>query len=235
MTLCIERGMALAVRQGRLQRRTGGIRGIVLHTTGAGPWLRWKRDPELHASPYDAARYIYERISPYSGHYLVDGDTGGVTRLVDVEYRAWHVGSARAWRYKLPGWSVGKGFGWWNTRFPGCSTPRDLLGGALWREGSANDLCIGIEVSPPKMGPRDPWSPACWRSLRNLIRHLGNEHAIPLDRYHVITHSDAHPLARSTKRGSPWDPAPKQWLIGAAIRALEISPTKSSESLDNRR
>lgn len=220
--LIIEEAIAKAAREHKLRLRKGAPRGIVIHTTGSGPWTRWTKHPETFASPFDAARYTYERISDFSGHYLVDGDDGRVCKLVDPSMVAWHVGSRGSWRYKLPGWAKDKGFGWFTTRFPGCNSPRDLLGGALWREGSANELTIGIEVAPPKEGPRAAWSPQAWRSLRLMVKKLGLDYGIPLDRFHVITHSDAHPLSRTTKAGAPWDPSPRQWLVAEASRNLGL-------------
>ena len=226
MPLIVEGGTALAVRQGRLRPRTAPPRGIIIHTTGAGPWSRYNANKTRFEAPYDAAKYIYERISPYSGHYLVSGDNGSAARLVDTNVRAWHVGAKGRWRYKFrgTGWSKDKGFGWWFTRFPGCNGPRDLLDGLLWSPRSANDLTIGIEVAPPSSGPRDEWSDATWRTLRLLVGNLARRYGIPLDRYHVFTHSDAHPLARTTKSGSPWDPGPRQWTIGRAVQELKLHP-----------
>jgi hypothetical protein len=216
MTIIIEKGVARSVREGKLRPRTIEPRGIVVHTTGAGPWTRWNKAPGKFKDPYEAAIYVYERISKYSGHYVICGDTGRITKLVDPMTVAWHVGSKGSWRYKLSSWAHKKGYGWWTTRFKGCKSPRDLLDGALWRFGSANALCIGIEVAPPREGPRAPWSDATWKSLRLLCSHLGKRYGIPVDRYHVFTHSDAHPLARTRKSGAPWDPAPSQWTIGRA-------------------
>lgn len=222
MALMVETGTARSVREGRLRPRRHEPRGICVHTTGAGPWTRWQKRPDRFESPYEAARYVYERISKYSGHYLIDGDSGSVCKLVDPMTVAWHVGSKGRWRYSLPGWASEKGLGWWFTRFRGCKSPRDLLDGALWREGSANQLLIGIEVAPPREGPRAEWSPEAWRSLRLMVEHLGKRFGIPADRYHVLTHSDAHPLARTTKSGAPWDPSPRQWTIGKACQELRL-------------
>ena len=74
MTLIIENGTARAVREGILRPRRIEPRGICIHTTGAGPWVRWNKNPDRFENPYEAARYIYERISKYSGHYLISGD-----------------------------------------------------------------------------------------------------------------------------------------------------------------
>ena len=152
---------SLALRQGRLRERNKPIQGIVIHTTGAGPWSRWFKRRKVYSSPFHAALHIYKFISPYSGHFLVCGETGRVAQLVPPTRIAWHVGSKGSWKYRLTGWARNKGFGWFPARF-GFMSPRELLGGALWRKGSANAITIGIEVSPPKSGPRDAWSDACW-------------------------------------------------------------------------
>jgi hypothetical protein len=222
MTLIIQKSTSRALREGRLSNRKGPPRGIVIHTTGSGPFTRFNKNPDKFESPFAAAQYIYERISKYSGHYLISGDDGSTVNLVDPMTVAWHVGKAGSWRYKYPSWSKGKCLGWWTTRFPGCTSPRDLLDGHLWREGSANDLCIGIEVSPPSSGPRDAWRPQTWDSLRCLSENLCNRFGIAKDRYHILTHSDVHPLARITKAGSPWDPSPGQWLISKASEELNL-------------
>jgi hypothetical protein len=223
-TLIIDSGEALATRLKVLRPRKVQPRGIVIHTTGAGPWNRWQEHPDTFGNPYAAARYVYERISKEAPHYLVDGEWGIVCKLVDPMTVAWHVGSAGAWKYKLPGWAkpYPSGLSWFRERFPGCRSPRDLLGGSLWRDGSANELTIGIEVAPPRAGAREAWTPAAWSALRMMVRHLGDKYGIPLDPYHVITHSDAHPLARVTKAGLPWDPGPSQWKFGEAVERLAL-------------
>lgn len=212
----------LAYRQKRLPPRKKPVRGVIVHTTGAGPWVRWFKNRTRFRSPYDAARHIYHSISPYCGHYLVCGETGNITQLVPTNVVAWHVGSKRSWRYRLPGWAKNKGFGWWFTRFAR-KGPRGLMDGSLWGEGSANAISVGIEVAPPKAGPRAEWSDECWQSISLLVDRLTSVYQFPRDRFHVVTHSDAHPLARSRKDGSPWDPSPRQWRIGLAIEKLGLT------------
>ncbi len=219
----VEQRFALAEKQGRLRRRKGDAQGLIIHTTGNGPTRRHLANPEKFPSPYDAALHIYENISPYCGHFLICGETGKIAQLVPLNHSAWHVGSAGAWKYRFPTWAANRGFGWWFVRFPGLTSPRDLLDGTLWRRGSANELTYGVEIAPPLAGPRAPWSHACWDTLDRLISFL----EIPRDRYHVFTHSDAHPLKRVTGKDSPWDPAPKQWMISdASIRLRLEQPPK---------
>jgi hypothetical protein len=149
----VEQHQALAVSQGRLRERKGDYKGVVVHTTGAGPYKRHTADPERFPMPYDAALHIYRHISPYCGHFLVCGESGQICQLVPLDMVAWHVGSKGAWRYKLPAWDKGKGLGWWHTRHPGKKSPRGLLGGSLWRKGSCNALTVGVEVAPPLAEP----------------------------------------------------------------------------------
>jgi hypothetical protein len=206
-----------ASRSGVLRQRKASPRGIILHTTGAGPWVRYKRDE--CALPYDAACRLYRGSMKYSPHFLVCGETGQVAAVNDLSLRALHVGSAGSWRYRLDDWAGRKELDWWFRRFPGLSSPRDLMDGALWRKGSANELTVGIEISPPCAGPRIPWTDACWDALRDLVGHLTMLMGIPRDSRHVITHSDAHPLKRITKSGRPWDPGSAQWNpIDAALQ-----------------
>lgn len=215
----VEQHVGLSMAQGRLKRRRGEYKGLVVHTTGSGPYRRHQEAPERFPLPYDAALHIYKHISPYCAHFLVCGESGQISQLVPLDYVAWHVGSKGSWRYKLSAWDKNKGLGWWHTRHPHAKSPRGLLGGALWRSGSCNALTVGVEVSPPLAGARAPWSDACWDTLNRLIVTLD----VPRDSGHVFTHSDAHPLARTKKSGAPWDPSPAQWMIGNARIRLEIA------------
>lgn len=60
-------------------------------------------------------------------------------------------------------------------------------------------------------GARAPWSPECWRALAELIVDIHRRQGVPLERDHVFTHSDAHPLSQTTPRGEPWDTVDAQW------------------------
>jgi N-acetyl-anhydromuramyl-L-alanine amidase AmpD len=212
----VDQGESYASRNGKLRARTSDPRGIIIHTTGIGPWTR--RDP----LPYDAARRLYEQSMKYSPHYLVCGETGRSVQLNGLHLRALHVGSRGSWRYRLDGWAGRKGLDWWFRRFPGLSSPRGLFGGALWTRGTANAISVGIEVSPPLDSPRAAWKGPCWDALRGLVSHLTSLLDIPRDRYHVLTHSDAHPLRRITRNGAPWDPSPTQWRIDEAADQLRF-------------
>lgn len=209
----MDQGQSFASRRGHLSKR-GQPRGIIIHTSGSGVWTR--RCP----LPFDRARVLYEGSMKYSPHYLVCGETGRTVQINDLSLRALHVGSKGSWKYRVSWWQGRKRLHWWNRRFPQLTSPRGLFGGALWQSGSANELGVGIEVSPPLSGPRDKWTDACWEALKDLVGYLTVLLGIPKDRYHVITHSDAHPLSRITKSGAPWDPSPRQWRTNDAAERL---------------
>lgn len=210
-----------ASRRGVLRSRSRDAQGLIIHTTGAGPWKRYYE--RRCAVPSEAACRLYERSMKYSPHYLVCGETGHTTRINSLGLRAMHVGSSGAWQYRRKGWAVGKDLEWWFRRFPYLASPRKLFGGALWTQGSANDVSVGIEVSPPCAGPRHAWTDAAWESLDELVSYLTQLLRIPRDTEHVITHSDAHPLKRVTKGGAPWDPGPGQWRTSDAANRLGLA------------
>lgn len=218
----IEQERSLASKQHKLKLRKRDPLGVILHTTGAGPWKRWEGEPERFPSPFEAALHVYGNVLVYSPHFVVCGETGKAAQLDSVDMRCLHVGSKGSWRYRLSGWDSGRSLEWWHRRFPDIRSPRELLGGRLWRGGSANELTLGIEVSPPLDGPRAPWTDACWATLRLLTAWASKTYDFPLSRYHVFTHSDAHPLARTTKSGRPWDPGPSQWRIADAVSRLRL-------------
>jgi len=182
--------------------------GLIIHTTGSGPWSRQRRYPRFD-TPGEAAVYMYERGTHAGPHYVVCGERGTIWQGTPDDHIAWHVGGDRSWVYKAPGWD--RKCKWWKKRWPEYSSPRDLLGGSLWREGSANKLTLGIDVAPPLIGPRAPWTDACWKSLSWLTNKLCLEYGIIHDSEHIFTHSDAHPRKRTTDSGKPWDPAKMQW------------------------
>ena len=79
--------------------------------------------------------------------------------------------------------------------------------------------------------PSGPWSSACWRSLAELVVDIAGRREIPLEREHVPTHSDVHPLARTSASGRAWDTVAEQWSWGRfeQERALLISKPKVDE------
>ena len=214
----------LGYRTGALHPRLGPTRSVVVHTTGAGILARFAREGAAKgdATPHDTAVRVYATIMPDSGHYVV-GALGECTQVVPEYAVARHVGAAKSRAYYLPRerWLT-PAVEWWPVRWPGLASPVELAGGMLWEGGSCNAGAVGIEVVPPLSGARDAWSAECWATLARLVADVCARRHVPLDREHVVTHSDAHPISRSAK-GAPWDPPPSQWAwerMRAALASL---------------
>lgn len=224
-------------RKGAYSLRSAPAVGFCLHTTGSGLYHRWHRDnrvgqkvglEELDALgqyrwgdwqkrrgheplPFDTAVRVYASIMDAGPTFVVCGETGRVAQGAPLNTATWHAGSSGTRRYKRKGWRSDDTDWWHQDRWKELSSPRELVGNRLWRERSANDLLIGVEVAPPSYGPLAPWSDACWESLKALVEETAA--AVPtvqLDLYHLLTHSDVDPLRR-THRGHPMDPGPSQW------------------------
>ena len=226
----------LGYRRSRLLPRAGAPVAIVVHTTGGGITARYRREGARRgdATPHRTALRVYGSIMEAAAHYVV-GQGGEIGQVVPEGLCAWHVGGAKSAPYHRLGtsWmprSTRARFAWWQERWEGLDGPRDLAGGQLWApyvvgpslaqrvrhplswgKGSVNAWSVGIEVVPPEDDPRGEWSPECWAALAALIRDIALRQGVPLRREPVITHSDAHPLSRTTPRGEPWDTVEAQW------------------------
>lgn len=226
-TVALARGHRLGVFAPRTARPVA----IVIHTTGAGPGRRFhdERERQRHGyeSPFDAAVRVYTKLMKAGPHYVV-GQGGERIQVAPEDVCAWHVGSRGARPYHRHEWTT-KGTGWWLRRWSphGITSPHQLAGGRLWRRyarppgarlrwaswmarGSCNANTIGIEVVPPLDPSTGPWSDQCWGALLELVHDIATRHDMPLAREHILTHSDAHPLARS-RRDAPWDTSPAQF------------------------
>lgn len=94
--LPIEQADALAYRKGKLREFKHPVAGVAIHTTGAGPFTRWKKShPKPFESPFDAALHIYTKVSPYCGHILICGETGRIAQLVPLDHVAHHISGSR--------------------------------------------------------------------------------------------------------------------------------------------
>lgn len=204
-----------------------GHHAIIVHTTGAGVLRRFREEGLAHedTTPLDTAVRIYSRIMGASSgfaapHYVV-GQDGRCVQVCRETFAAHHVGAVTEFGfrrlaakrlYALPTVVWSAGCKWWFERWPHVRSPLDLAGGQLWAGGSCNRNTIGVEVVPPDVDrpSEEPWSPACWETLRELLPDISERRHIPWEREHIITHSDAHPVARSTK-GRAWDPPSSQW------------------------
>jgi len=214
----------------------GQAEAIVIHTTGGGITARYRREGarEGDATPLQTAMRVYATIMEASPHYVV-GQCGSVGQVAPEDLCAWHVGGAGSAPYHrlgtswIPSWQRAR-YEWWQRRWEGVDGPAELAGGRLWApyvvpptlgqrirhplswgRGSANARSIGIEVVPPLAAARGPWSAECWRSVATLVCDISMRRSITLERTRVITHSDAHPLSRTTPRGEPWDTVEEQW------------------------
>jgi hypothetical protein len=210
------------VREGKCRQRAGKPIAIVVHTTGSGPAARanpsldksrqfekWRRrNPADAETTFTAALWVFTQASPDSGHYLV-GQGGECVQVVPETLVARHVGASGSKAYASPGWGTDE-HEWWRERWPGLTSPLQLAGGALWRGGSCNGATVGIEVAPPIDDPRGPWSDECWREIGKLIGEVCLAYDIPCTRTYVVTHSCAHPIARTAK-GKPYDPPISQF------------------------
>lgn len=209
----------------------------IIHTTGGGILSRFEREGARKgdATPFETAMRVYGTIMEASGHYVVGQGEGQIAQVVPEALCAWHVGGAGSAPYHRLGtsWiprSERARYEWWQERWSGLDGPGDLAGGELWEpyvigpsllqrlrhplswgKGSVNAWSIGLEVVPPLGDQRGEWSSACWRSVTRLVVDMHERDAVPLERDRVITHSDAHPLSRTTPRGKPWDTVPEQW------------------------
>lgn len=181
---------------------------IVIHTTGLGVIGRYQRDKK-DPSPFHTAIRVYEYLMREGPHYVIGQGQDQIAQVCDESLAAWHVGSKGHLQYRSSRW-INPTVAWWGKRWAPLLSPRDLADGKLWEKGSVNRVSIGIEVVPDESDPRGPWSAHAWASIEKLARDLASRYGIPWLRDHVITHSDCHPLARSSK-GKPWDPNPAQW------------------------
>ena len=205
----------LGFRTDQLKKREHDPIAIVVHTTGSGPVAKFN-DLAMRARhgwkcPGDAAAWIYGNTMPESGHYVIDGDNGQLVQIVPEDHIAMHVGSGHFHAY----FAAPDRWGtidthWWGRRWAPKHSPVELAGGLLWKGGSCNANTIGVEVAPRVAAPRGAWSPAAWAKLTALLREISARYHIPLDREHIVTHSDASPLSRSAS-DKPWDPYEATW------------------------
>ena len=231
-------------------RQLEDIHAIVVHTTGAGLIRRYNRESRWSASkqtrvygrtlppaalpptgirPVDTALRVYSQLMDAGPHFVVDQD-GNVFQTCPLHYAAWHVGRSKSWAYWAKNTvSRSPKYNWWRERWPTIDSPSQIAKGKLWLGNQCNRNTVGIEVVPPVDDPRGigPWSMQCWLALTRLFRALSSNLDIPLDRWHIVGHADAHPHSRTAK-GLPWDPTPSQmspaqlerWLSATEQRGM---------------
>jgi hypothetical protein len=239
--------LGLGYRRGKLTERYVAPSAVVIHTTGAGPGRRALDDKfavwrsRLDIPRGDALRcavVLYTHVMDAAGHYVV-GQDGTIVQVVPESFCAWHVGGSGSRPYfnNPTGWHRGSKHAWWVARWAGYESPRNLGGGHLWDPpkaslglvnrvraglpiGSANANSIGIEVVPDARNPTAPWSAEAWDAVARLVLDVCARNEIPVKRDRVFSHSDAHPLSRTTPSGHPWDPSPAQYSWDRFERAI---------------
>lgn len=218
---------SLGYRTRSYKRRPKGWKpaAVVVHQPGNGTLMRNYTNSGL--TPYEAAVRIYTQNLTVGEHYVVGQEEGEITQICPEEFSAWHVGSKGAEAYKAPlhEWAKGR-YLWWSRRWPELLTPYQLGLGRLWEGGSCNANTIGIVVAPKPGGFFRAWSPHAMQNLRSLVFDICMRNELPICPNTIISHSDAHPLARTVHKskdivGRPWDPGPVQWDIN---KLLEIKP-----------
>lgn len=198
--------------------------GAVVHTTGWGPVRRYlaaKRgytEGQLRSfgaavgSPFDHALWLYAFAMEEGPHFLVCGASGRAVQLLPTDLVAWGVGSANAHRYDQAGWYRGavncKWWLGWADEYD-ITSPMDL---PVWAGGKCNPNVVNIEVVPPALSAAkvgEPWSDRACQVVAEILGKVVNRYDIEVDERHILTHSQANPLARTAK-GQPWDLGPKQ-------------------------
>lgn len=221
---------SLGYRKRKFEPRMREPVAIVVHTTGGGiarrlkepQFAKWRANVGFPRDTFECAIRVYQSVSEACGGYAVGQERGQIAQLVPDGECAWHVGGKLGAIYRHPRarWMT-PNERWWGERFPGLESPRQLADGELWQKyghstslrvmwnqflggGSVNANTIGIEVACPLEQPAGEWSDAAWENLAELIADIGNRYSIPIDRHHVMSHAEAHPIARSAN-GKPWD------------------------------
>lgn len=205
----------------------------VTHITGAGPlkrmtedrFARWRRrhiaDEEC-ITLGGAAALIYATVMDAAAHYVV-GPDADIYQTAPEDCAAWHVGRKGSRVYEKTHW-LDERTEWWMDRWEvyGYASPLDLAEGRLWGPGpySANGGGVGAEMVWPYDRARTPPTDRQWQAWAMLIRDIHRRRGIPLTVEHTVTHSDAHPRAR-TRAGAPWD-LPPWWNHSTASHWLGI-------------
>lgn len=207
--------LGLAVRRGVLAKRRMPPLCIIYHSTGSGPWSRSKADPARFPTPFDAALWLYLFAMLDCPHVLICGETGRKARLCPDNLGARHVGSAEHRRYRHRSEST-----YWKGLFPGRESPIELVGGRLWASHSVNNVSLGVEVAPAREGPRRPWKDLVYPVLAEQAREWVSLYQIPVDAEYNLTHFEAHPVARTSELGRPYDTVEGQFDKGRLLRLL---------------
>ena len=198
---------SLAFRRGKLDPIDRPVMAYVFHQAGRGVLRRYEREKKRfgYSGPTDCLIRIYREIMDPCGHYVVGPDK--VVQMVPENFEAWHAGISRSNRssYLNGAWKRGilasRRFEWWVKRWPFKDGPQDLNCKLF-----PNYNTLGIELVPVPKGEKFP--PQTLHNCVRLIKDLTKRWCLPYEKDFFLTHSDVHPLKRTTLKGVPWDPYP---------------------------
>ncbi len=241
----VRREPSRGLRKGKYKRRTlDTIERIVVHHTGVGILNRFKRDRHKFGweDPLECAVHVYARIMASSGHYVV-GHDGTIVQCVPDDWAAWHAGYggsrrssrmadlfARLWydrvdKRKEPRWFAwqGRRYEWWQDKWFNTHGLRSPT--AWFPKLDVNGKTLGIELLAHRGAGPYPDSQIHGGpggiGLVGLVKVLCKAYGIPIDRHHILTHSDVTPRARTTRGGRPYDPPPFKYDYDQVFGQLE--------------
>jgi hypothetical protein len=193
-----------------LPARTQPVQAIIVHTTGSG-------------ATWEQILKFYTAEDGYQPHYAIQLD-GTIHRIADEKLIAWHCAieppEHSLYRQGYATWSR---FSWSHTTNAPLDNGAEFSGYRVWRDrwreiqvdspldlptgGSPNFVSVGIELEEPPDGQRtaDIFTDAQYASLISLVGDVVQRHSVPVDRQHLLGHSDCSPMRRSTAHGG-WDP-----------------------------
>ncbi len=104
----------------------------------------------------------------------------------------------------------------------GLESPLDLITGS-----SPNAVSIGIELQSPIKRWPEIYSLAQYQALAELVHDIGYRYRIPLNREHLLGHSDCSPMRRSSEREGLYDPGERfSWnRLFDLLGLLDDTPT----------
>lgn len=178
-------------------RQLDTITHIVLHETGVGIYRRAQQLKTTNG--LELALHVYEKIMPFSGHYLI-GPTGTPVQTASLAKEAQHVGARGSRHYERLDNDVSHLPLWWRTR--SAKHPHmvpSML--SAWKGGSVNNISAGIEIVPPPRGGEELPGVQV-QSVAYMIDLLCKK---LLNVCYITTHTLVHPISRTTLSGKPYD------------------------------
>jgi len=183
------------------QTRKLPVKAIVVHATGTTDLDK-------------IVKYYKTSSSGIGPHYVIDVD-GNVLQFAEEAEIAYHCGRQAThdeayalgwvhWCRVVKGKGISpdpfEGYTSWRASWPTITSPLDLMTGT-----HPNGVSVGIECQSPKHRLPDVFTDAQYLTLWALIAEVAERHGIPVDREHILGHSDVDPIGRCDERGS-WDP-----------------------------